>query len=151
MLMRYDPFREFERLASTLFDQGRMPRTMPMDAYRQGDHMVVHLDLPGVDAESIELTVERNVLSVTAERSFDRTDADELIVSERPQGVFNRQVFLGEGLDTDQLEADYSGGVLTIRVPVLESARPRRVQVQVGHEQRQAIEAEDRSTAGSVA
>lgn len=132
MLMEYDPFREFTRLASGLFDQTRTPRSMPMDAYRQDGHLRVDLDLPGVDAESIELTVERNVLSVTARRSFDRTDAGELLVSERPQGVFSRQVFLDEGLDTDHLEADYANGVLTIQVPVLESARPRRVPISVG-------------------
>ncbi len=143
MLMRYDPFREFDRLASTMFDQGRTtPRWMPMDAFRQDDHFLVHLDLPGVDPESIELVVEQNVLSVTARRSFDRTDADELVVSERPQGVFNRQVFLGEGLDTDRLDAEYTNGVLTIRVPVLEEARPRRVPISVGGEGPREIEAE---------
>lgn len=151
MLMRYDPFREFDRLTSTLFDQARTPRSMPMDAYRQGDHLMVHLDLPGVDADSIELTVERNVLSVTARRSFDRTDSDELIVSERPQGVFSRQVFLGEGMDTDQLEADYANGVLTIRVPVLESARPRRVPISASRSGQRAIEAEPSAAAETAA
>ncbi len=142
MLMRYDPFREFERLASTMFDQGSSPRSMPMDAYRQGGDLLVHLDLPGVDPESIDLVVERNVLSVTARRTFERTDVDELLASERPQGVFSRQVFLGEGLDTDALQANYADGVLTLRVPVLESARPRRVPISVRGERPREIEAE---------
>lgn len=140
MLMGFDPIREFDRLASSLFEQGSAPRSMPMDAYRHGEDLMVHLDLPGVDAESIELVVERNVLSVSARRSFDRSQADELLVSERPQGVYRRQVFLGEGLDTDRLEASYHDGVLTLRVPVLESARPRRVPIQVTGDQTQAIE-----------
>lgn len=142
MLMRYDPFREIDRLTSSLFDHTRVPWSMPMDAYRQGDHLMVHLDLPGVDAESIDLTVERNLLNVTARRSFDRTDSDELIVSERPQGVFSRQVFLGEGMDTDALEAEYDNGVLTIKVPVLESARPRRVPISASRGGQRTIEAE---------
>lgn len=157
MLMNYDPFREFDRLTSTLFDAGRTPRTMPIDAYRQGDDLYVHLDLPGVDVDSIELTVEQNVLSVTARRTFDRTKPDELIVSERPQGVYSRQVFLGEGLDTDALEASYVNGVLSIKVPVLESAKPRRVPISVASGQQQAIagggtaEREEQVTAGTAA
>lgn len=145
MLTRHDPFREFERLASDLLGQARTPRALPMDAWRRGDDLVVHLDLPGVDADSIELTVERNILDVTARREFDRTEVDELLVSERPQGQLHRQVFLGEGLDSDRLEAEYTDGVLRIRVPVLESARPRRVPITTGSGTTQAIEAEDRS------
>lgn len=145
MFMRYDPFREFERLTSPLFDREGSPRSMPMDAYRQEDHLVVHLDLPGVESESIDLVVEGNVLSVTARRSVDRSEYDEVIVNERPQGVFSRQVFLGEGLDADSLEAEYHDGVLTLRVPVLESARPRRVPIRMAEGGQQAIEAEDRA------
>lgn len=145
MLMRYDPFREFERLATEMMDQVRTPRTMPMDAWREGDDLVVHLDLPGVDAGSIDLTVERNVLNVSARRTLDRTAVDQLFTSERPQGFLQRQIFLGEGLDSDQLEAEYSDGVLRIRVPVLESARPRRVPITTGSGRTQAIEAEDRA------
>lgn len=141
MLLRTDPFQELERVASSLFDASRVPRTMPMDAYRKGDDIHVQLDLPGVDPDSIELTVERNVLSVTARRTFDRTDSDELLASERPQGVFGRQIFLGEGLDTDALEAEYRDGVLSITVPVLEAARPRRVPIAVAGSDTPAIEA----------
>lgn len=143
MLMRWDPFREIDRFAASLFDEARSTRTMPMDAYRQGDDLYVHLDLPGVDADSIELTVEKNVLSVTARRAFDRTESDELIVSERPQGVFARQIFLGDGLDTDHLEANYDHGVLTLKVPVLESAKPRRVPVSIASGEKTAIGAGD--------
>lgn len=145
MLMRWDPFREIDRVAASLFDTAGASRTMPMDAYRQGDDLYVHLDLPGVDADSIDLTVENNVLSVSARRSFDRTDSDQLIVSERPQGVFTRQVFLGEGLDTDRLDAGYDQGVLTVKVPVLESAKPRRIPVAVSSGEQTAIGAGNRA------
>lgn len=143
MLMRFDPFREFDRMTASLFNDARVPRAMPMDAYRHEDDLYVHLDLPGVDAETIDLTVEQNVLSVTARRTFDRTESDELIVSERPQGLFTRQVFLGEGLDTEHLEAQYENGVLTIRVPVHESAKPRRVPISIASGEKQAIGAGD--------
>lgn len=132
MLMRYEPFREFDRLASTFANVGRMPSGVPMDAYRQGDELHLHVDLPGVDTESIELTVEKNVLTVTARRMFDRSQADHVIVSERPQGMFRRQILLGEGLDTDALEASHDNGVLAITVPVRESAKPRRVEIGAG-------------------
>lgn len=145
MLMRYDPIREFERLTSSLFDTARTARNMPMDAYRQGDDLHVHLDLPGIDPDSIDLRAEGNVLSITARRAFDRTGLDELIVSERPQGVFSRQVFLGEGLDVDALEASYRDGVLSIRVPVHESAKPRRIPISV-HGGRQEIGSGDDTT-----
>ncbi len=98
MLLRFDPFREFDRMASQLFTDERAPRAMPMDAYRREDEMIVHLDLPGVDPDSIDLTVERNALTVTARRTFDHTDGDELFVNERPQGVFARQIYLGEAI-----------------------------------------------------
>lgn len=131
MLMRWDPFREMDRVAASLLGDTTAPRAMAMDAYRQDDALHIDLDLPGIDADSIELTVEKNVLSVTARRSFDRTQVDELVVSERPQGVFSRQVFLGDGLDTDALQAGYDRGVLHVTVPILESAKPRRIPVQV--------------------
>lgn len=141
VLMRFDPFREFDRLTSQVFNDVRVPRSMPMDAYRHEDEFVIHFDVPGIDADSIELTVEKNVLTVTASRTFDRTEPDELVVSERPQGVFTRQVFLGEGLDTDNVEAAYENGVLSVKVPVLESAKPRKVPVAIGSGEAKAIEA----------
>ena len=127
MLMRFDPFRELDRLAEQTWS-GRSP-VMPMDAYRRGDHFVVHFDLPGVDPSSIDLTVEKNVLTASAERHWEHAEDDEVVVAERPQGQFTRQLFLGEGLDAEAIEATYDGGVLTVRVPVAEQAKPRKVEV----------------------
>jgi HSP20 family protein len=104
---------------------------MAMDAYRRGDDLYVELDLPGVDPDSIELTVERNVLTVSARRAFDRSELEEIVISERPQGVFSRQLFLGDNLDLEALTARYDRGVLQITVPVHESAKPRRIPVTV--------------------
>src|SRR3546814_18125153 len=100
---------------------------MPLDAYRDGDRFVIHVDLPGVDPDSVDLTVEKNVLTVSAERRWERGDNQQVLVSERPQGSFSRQLFLGEGLDTDRIEAGYDPGVLTVRVPIAEQAKPRTV------------------------
>jgi HSP20 family protein len=125
MLMRFDPFRELDRLTQ----QASRPAVMPMDAYRRGDAFLVHFDLPGVEASSIDLTVEKNVLTVSAERRFQPQDGDEALVAERPHGSFSRQLFLGESLDADHVEAHYENGVLTLTIPVAEKAKPRRVEV----------------------
>ena len=130
MLMRFEPFREIDRLTQ-LWGQGRQA-VMPMDAYRQGERFVVHLDVPGVDPSSIELTVEKNVLTVHAERRSARAEDSEWLVNERPQGSFSRQLFLGEGLDTDNIDASYDHGVLTVTVPVAEAAKPRKVEITAG-------------------
>jgi HSP20 family protein len=132
MLMRTDPFREFDRLTQQAFGTRFRPSAMPIDAYRQGDEFVVHFDLPGMDPSSIDLTVEKNVLSVSAERRWDVADDAQIVASERPQGSFNRQLFLGEGLDADRVEASYDNGVLTVRIPVAEQAKPRKVEVTAG-------------------
>jgi HSP20 family protein len=130
MLMRWDPFREIDRLSDQAFAGLRSRQAvMPMDAYRHGDQFVVHFDLPGVDPSSIELTVEKNVLTVSAERSWQQGEGDEIVVSERPQGAFSRQLFLGEGLDADGVSANYDQGVLTVTIPVAEKAKPRKVEV----------------------
>jgi HSP20 family protein len=102
---------------------------MPMDAYRHDDRFVVRFDLPGVDPDSIDLTVERNVLTVQAQRSWQRGEGEEWLAAERPQGTFSRQLFLGEALDVDHLEARYDNGVLTLTIPVAEQAKPRKVQI----------------------
>ncbi len=128
MLMRFDPFRELDRLTQRTWESPR-PAVMPMDAYREGDTFRVHLDVPGVDPGSIDLTVEKNVLTITAERSWRATEDHEVVVAERPQGTFTRQLFLGEGLDPDRIEASYENGVLTVTVPVAEQAKPRKVQI----------------------
>ena len=130
MLMRTDPFRELDRLAQQAFGTPSRPAAMPIDAYRRGDEFVVELDLPGVDAESIDLTVERNVLTVHAQRRRTEDDKEiELLVGERPHGTFSRQLFLGETLDASNIEATYVDGVLKLRLPVAERAKPRRVPI----------------------
>jgi len=129
-LLRFDPFRDYDRLvAEQLAGLRGAARSVPIDAYRRGDQFFVHLDLPGVDPDAIELTVEQNVLTIRAERRFDLEEGDEPAISERPQGTFTRQLMLGESLDTDSLEADYDQGVLTLKIPVAEKAKPRRVEI----------------------
>lgn len=135
MLMRTDPFRELDRLTQQFFGATgtpTRPAVMPMDAYRSGDEFVVHFDLPGVSPDSIDLDVERNVLSVRAERSLDYGDNADVQVSERPRGVFSRQLFLGESLDTEHIQATYDAGVLTVRIPVADQAKPRKISIQGG-------------------
>jgi HSP20 family protein len=141
MLMRFDPFRELDRLtqAQPGWSGGRAP-VMPMDAYRQGDQFVVRLDLPGIDPGTIDLTVEKNVLTITAERRWEHQEDLEVVVAERPQGTFSRQLFLGEGLDPDRIEASYDNGVLTVTVPVAEQAKPRKVQISQQGDGAKAIE-----------
>jgi len=133
MLMRFDPFREFDSMAQRLSNRAaNAPSTMPMDAYRDGDRLVVQFDMPGVDPSSIDLTAEKNVLTVQASRKWEPAEGQEVIVSERPQGQFTRQLFLGDGLDTDRIDAKYEGGVLKISIPVSEKAKPRKIQVGAG-------------------
>lgn len=133
-ILRFDPFRDFDRMTQLLTQSagGARQVTMPMDAYRDGDRFVIHFDLPGVDAESIDLTVERNVLTVRAERGWQPKEGQEVVVSERPQGTFTRQLFLGDTLDAEQLKASYAEGVLTLTIPVAAQAKPRKVQIAVG-------------------
>ncbi len=128
MLVRFDPFRELDRMAAEFSGPGR-PWQMPMDAYRRGDAFVVHLDVPGVDPNTIDLTVEQNTLTVTGERAWLRAGGDEVVVIERPQGAFSRQLLLGESLDTDQIAARYDQGVLTITIPVAEQSKARKVEI----------------------
>ena len=139
MLMRFDPFRDVERGARQL-SGGTRHALMSMDAYRQGDHWVVAFDLPGVDPGSIDLTVQNNVLTVQAERSWPPQEGEQIVVSERPQGTFTRQLYLGEGLDADHISASYEAGVLTVRLPVAERAKPRKVAITTGGGQ-QALDA----------
>ena len=140
MLMRFDPFKDVERWAQQLSGGTRSP-VMPMDAFRQGDHWVATFDLPGVDPGSIDVTVEKNVLTVRAERSWPAQEGVDVVVAERAQGVFTRQIFLGEGLDSEQVQASYNAGVLTVRLPVAEHAKPRKVAITTGGGQK-AISAE---------
>jgi len=128
MLMRFDPMREFDRVFEQAMSQTRQA-SMPMDAYRHGDSFVLHFDLPGVDPASIDLTVERNSLTVSAERHWQQIEGDQIVASERRQGTFTRQLSLGDGLDTDGIDASYENGVLTLTVPVSEKSKPRRIEV----------------------
>jgi HSP20 family protein len=139
MLMRFDPFREIDRVFDRAFTSARQP-SMPMDAYRHGDSFVVHLDLPGVDPASIDVSAEQDVLTVTAQRHWEPVEGDELIASERPHGTFNRQFFLGDALNTEGIHATYDNGVLTLTIPVAEQARPRKIEV-ASSSTRQAISA----------
>jgi HSP20 family protein len=140
MLMRTDQFRELDRLAQQVFGTMARPTVMPMDAWRDGEKFVVEFDLPGVDPSSIDLDVERNVLTVKAERN-ELPESNESIASERPRGVFSRQLFLGETLDTDKIDASYVDGVLRLTVPVAEEAKPRKIRIASAGRERQAISA----------
>ena len=129
MLMRFDPFREMDRIAQMASEAAQTPRSFPLDAYRRGDSFILQFDLPGVNASSIDLTVERNVLTVKGERRFARRDGDEIVVAERPQGVFTRQLILGDTLDGDAMSASYDDGVLTLEIPVAEQAKPHKIEI----------------------
>ena len=137
MLMRTDPFRDLDRLTQQLFGTVTRPSVMPMDAYRKGHDFFVHFDLPGIDPDTIDLTVEQNVLTVKAERPALGVDGAEMLVTERPSGTFTRQLFLGETLDTEHIGANYSSGVLTLTIPVSEAAKPRKVAVTANDHDRQ--------------
>jgi HSP20 family protein len=149
MLMRTDPFRDLDRLTQQVFGTPARPAAMPIDAYRHGEDFVVELDLPGVDAESIDLTIEKNVLTVHARRERGGLDGVEFLVAERPQGTFSRQLFLGESLDSDRIDARYQDGVLTLRLPVAEKAKPRRVPITVGESSGTAIDASSEELVGA--
>jgi HSP20 family protein len=140
MLLRTtDPFREFDRLTGQLLGTTNRPAVMPMDAWREGDVFHLEFDLPGVAKDAIDLDVERNVLTVRAER-VPRNGDWEMLASERPRGVFSRQLVLGDNLDLAKIEARYDGGVLFLTIPVAERAKPRRIEISAG-EERAAIEA----------
>ena len=140
MLIRTDPFRDLDRLTQQLLGTAARPAAMPMDAYRKGDDFYVLFDLPGVTAESIELTVEQNVLTVRAERRPAQAEGAEMLVAERPAGTFTRQVFLGDTLDAEHIAADYTAGILTLTIPVHEQAKPRTIAI-TGHEDRKQVTA----------
>jgi HSP20 family protein len=150
MLMRTDPFRDFDRLAQQVLGTPARPAAMPIDAYRHGDEFVVEFDLPGVDSGSIDLVVEKNVLTVHAQRQRNALEGVELLVGERPQGTFSRQLFLGEGLDTERIDANYADGVLTLRLPIAEKAKPRRVPINVADHTQTAINANSDELVGSA-
>ena len=140
-LVRSDPFRDVDRLFQQLWSaqqSGPRPMAMPMDAYRKDDSFLLQLDLPGVAPESIELSVEENVLSISAKRAAPPTsESVESVIAERTFGTFTRQVVLGKTLDSERIEANYEGGVLTVVIPIAEQAKPRRIEVSVGSDNKQ--------------
>lgn len=135
-VLRFDPFRELDRLTEQMLGvpagSPRAPRHMPMDLYRSGDHYVVHADLPGVDPGSIDVRVDRGVLTIRAERSGRSDSAVDWATSERFTGSFMRQVSLGDGVDADRIQATYENGVLTLTIPLAEAIKPRRIEVKTG-------------------
>lgn len=141
MLMMSDPFRQLDRLTQQALGTAARPAAMAMDAWRDGKEFLVALDLPGVEPGSIDVNVEQNVLTVRAERKDTLGEDIELIASERPRGVFSRQLLLGEALDTEKVKASYDGGVLTVRIPVAEKAQPRKIEVSSGAGKQQSISA----------
>lgn len=148
MLLRFDPFRELDRLTDDAL-AGVRSRTspMPIDAYRDGDHVAIAVDLPGVDPSTIDVNIEKNVLTIQAERRPPRSDGQEWVVNERRTGTFTRQLLLGDTLDTAAISAQYDHGVLTLEIPVAEKAKPRKVEVQVGEGARsEAVETTSRET-----
>ncbi len=142
MLMRTDPFRELDRLTQQFFGDSAgtwsRPSAMPMDAYRDGDAYVIAVDLPGVDRDAIDIDVERNMLTIKAERRpLAKSDEVQVELSERPLGVFSRQVMLADTLDTERIDASYDAGVLTVRIPIAERAKPRKISIGGGSDRRQ--------------
>jgi HSP20 family protein len=141
MLMRTDPFREFDRLAQQLVGAGTTsrPAVMPMDAWREGDTFVVEFDLPGVRPETLDIDVERNVLTIRAERPASNGDW-EMLAAERPTGLFSRQLVLGDNLDLDHVKAHYDAGVLKLTIPVAERAKSRKIEIGISsNSEQQAI------------
>ena len=132
MLLRFDPFREFDRLTDEALGGRQRSTVVPLDAWREGERFFVRVDLPGVDPSSIDLTVEKNVLTLRAERPFTGTEAQEWVLAERPHGTFTRQLFLGDTLDAGAMTARYEHGVLFLEIPVAERAKPRKIEVTLG-------------------
>jgi HSP20 family protein len=129
MLVRFDQFRDYDRLADQFDQVWRRPSTVAMDAYRHGNEVTINFDLPGMDPDAIDLTVERDVLTISADREWDRNEDDEVFAAERPHGTYTRRVLLGDSLDSSNLHASYDRGVLTVTLPVSEQAQPRKIAI----------------------
>jgi len=130
--LRFDPFRDFDRLAAEVLGTARTPSLMPMDCLRTGEAFVCRFDLPGIDPDSLDVSAENNTLTVRAERRRQDPEGSTYLVSERPSGVYSRQLVLGDGLDVEQIRADYRDGVLTLTIPVAERAKPRKIEISRG-------------------
>ncbi len=129
MLLQHDPFRDLDRLTQQVFGTVARPSSMPLDAWREDDEFVVELDLPGIDPDRLDIDVERNVLTIRAERLSNVPDAANMVAAERSWGVFSRQLVLGDALNTDKVDADYTAGVLRLRIPIAEQAKPRKIAI----------------------
>ncbi len=152
MTVFFDPFREMERMTRDLLGQkteGRGPRWMPMDLYREGDHFVVNIDLPGVDPGSIDVGVEGNTLTVRAQRTVRGEDA-QWLAQERPSGTFMRQMTLGEGVDMENIHANYEHGVLSLTIPVAAKAKPRKIEIEGGRSEPQQLGQAEQPVQGQV-
>jgi HSP20 family protein len=124
-----DPFRQMDRLTSQLLSGTRTPMGLPMDVWQTDDGFHVCLDLPGVDPDSVDITTERNILTITAERRAEYQEGQSVLIAERPQGTFTRQLQLGDTVDAENIQASYGDGVLHLTLPMTQAAQPRRVQV----------------------
>jgi HSP20 family protein len=133
VLVRSDPFRDIDRLFQhALAGTGERGWGMPMDAYRKDGTFLLQLDIPGIPADAVELNVDNHVLTVKATRHApSMQEGVEPVMSERPYGEFTRQILLGDNLDTGRIEAEYDAGVLTVKIPVAEHAKPRKIEVAV--------------------
>jgi HSP20 family protein len=138
LLRNADPFRDLDRIAQQMLGTATRPAVMPMDAWREGDSFVIEFDLPGVSRDAIDLDVERNVLTVRAERTAPQTE-NQMLASERPRGSFSRQLVLGDNLDLEQVSASYDAGVLRLVIPVAERAKPRKISVSGGEQDQAAL------------
>jgi HSP20 family protein len=127
--LRFDPFRDLDRLAAEVLGTARTPSLMPMDCLRTGDQFVVRFDLPGIDADSLEVSAEHQTLTVRAERTRRDPEGTTYLISERPSGTYSRQLVLGDGLAVDDIRAEYRDGVLTLTIPVAEQAKPRKIEI----------------------
>jgi HSP20 family protein len=141
MSLMSDPFAGFERLTQQMTGGRQRPHPIPMSAVRRGDQVVAYLDLPGVGREDVDITIERNVVTIRAERRPDYQEGDEIIVDERAYGVFTRQVFLGDSLDLDKMTADYARGELRLTIPISEKAKPRRIELHSSEQEPQKVTA----------
>ncbi len=138
-LMRFDPFRELDRLSEQVIAGARAPRTLPMTACRRGDEMLVWLDVPGVDPADVDVTVERNVVNIHAERRAPLRDDDEILIDERPYGEYTRQLFLGDNMDSSRVVAHLDAGVLSLTIPVAEQSKPRQVHIDAAEPQQASV------------
>jgi len=148
MLLRFDAFHDMSRLAGELLGVRQMPQAMPMDCYRQGDSLYLHFDLPGIDAESLEVTQENNTLTVRALRSITAPQDAAYLVNERSAGSYARHLIVGDGLGLDEIVANYRDGVLTLTIPVAEQAKPRRIDVGIGKDDGTPLAVEHKTIAG---